>query len=71
MLKNKLRAMQYQTPMLVSYANGWFSYLPEPEDFPEGGYEIDRAYGMGVSRYFQPRVRAAIEPIVQRYAPQH
>lgn len=68
-LKSKLRALHYQTPLLVSYANGWFSYLPEPEDFPEGGYEVGRAYGMGVSRYFQARVRTAIEPIVQRHAP--
>jgi len=69
LLKSQLRALHYQTPLLVSYANGWFSYLPEPEDFPEGGYEVGRAYGMGVSRHYQPRVRAAVEPIVQQHAP--
>ncbi|MBX3010258.1 MAG: neutral/alkaline non-lysosomal ceramidase N-terminal domain-containing protein [Caldilineaceae bacterium] len=68
-LKRHLRALGYPTPMLVSYANGWLSYLPEPEDFPEGGYEVGRAYGMGSSRYFQPRVRAALEPVFQHHAP--
>lgn len=69
MVKSQLRALHYRTPLLVSYANGWFSYLPEPEDFPEGGYEVGRAHGMGVSRHYQPHVRAAIAPVVQRYAP--
>ena len=64
-LKRRLRALHYAAPMLVSYANGWFSYLPEPEDFPEGGYEVARAQGMGSSRYFQPRVWEAIQPLVQ------
>ncbi|MEZ4864818.1 MAG: neutral/alkaline non-lysosomal ceramidase N-terminal domain-containing protein [Caldilineaceae bacterium] len=68
-LKSHLRALGYQTPLLVSYANGWFSYLPEPDDFPEGGYEVGRAHGTRVSRYYQPRVREAIEPVVQRHAP--
>jgi len=64
-LKTRLRALHYRTPMLVSYANGWLSYLPEPEDFPEGGYEIARAHGNGVSRYFQPQVWQALQPLVE------
>ena len=59
-----LRTLGYATPILVSYANGWLSYLPEPADFPEGGYEVSRAYGMGTSRYFQKRVREALERVI-------
>lgn len=65
-LRSQLRAIGYPTPMLVSYANGWFSYLPEPEDFPEGGYEVGRAHSTQVSRYFQPRVWEAIQPVVEK-----
>ncbi|MFM7679605.1 MAG: hypothetical protein ACKO83_12215, partial [Roseiflexaceae bacterium] len=43
LLKAQLRAMGYRTPVLVSYANGWMAYLPEPSAFPEGGYEVDWA----------------------------
>jgi hypothetical protein len=64
-LKARLRALHYRTPMLVTYANGWISYLPEPEDFPEGGYEVSRAYGMGVSRDFQPHVWQALQPVFE------
>ncbi|MEZ4733472.1 MAG: hypothetical protein R3E79_40770 [Caldilineaceae bacterium] len=35
-LKIQLRALGYPTPALVTYANGFLLYLPEPEDFPEG-----------------------------------
>lgn len=63
-LKTYLRAAGVATPLLVSYANGWLSYLPEPEDFPEGGYEVARAVGMGTSRDFQPRVRQTIHSVI-------
>jgi hypothetical protein len=60
--------MGYKTPALVSYANGFLLYLPEPEDFPEGGYEVNWAVSLGLSKQFQPRARAAVEPIVRRRA---
>jgi len=64
-LKEHLRALGYKTPALVSYANGWLAYLPEPGAFPEGGYEPHWAVSLNISKQFQPRVRAAIEPVVQ------
>jgi hypothetical protein len=67
-LKIQLRAMGYKTPALVSYANGFLLYLPEPEDFPERGYEVNWAVSLGLSKQFQPRVRAAIEPVFRRHA---
>lgn len=68
-LKVHLRALGYKIPALVSYANGILLYLPEPEDFPEGGYEVQWAVSLGLSKQFQPRFRAAIEPVVQKHAP--
>jgi hypothetical protein len=66
LLKAQLRAMGYSTPVLVSYANGWMAYLPEPSAFPEGGYEVDWAVSLNISAQFQPRFRAAITPILQQ-----
>lgn len=65
-LKEHLRALGYKTPALVSYANGWLAYLPEPGAFPEGGYEPHWAVSLNISKQFQPRVRAAIEPVLQK-----
>jgi hypothetical protein len=61
--------MGYKTPALVSYANGCLLYLPEPSAFPEGGYEPNWALSLGISKQFQPRVRQAIEPVLQAHAP--
>ncbi|MBX3010257.1 MAG: neutral/alkaline non-lysosomal ceramidase N-terminal domain-containing protein [Caldilineaceae bacterium] len=58
--RRDLRALGYATPLIVGHANGWLSYLPEPETFPEGGYEVQRAHGEGTSRFFQPQVRTAL-----------
>ncbi len=58
--------MGYSTPVVVSYANGWMAYLPEPSAFPEGGYEVDWAVSLNISAQFQPRFRAAITPILQQ-----
>ena len=60
--------MGYKTPALVSYANGWLLYLPEPEAFAEGGYEVNWPVTLGISKQFQPRVRQAIEGILQKRA---
>jgi hypothetical protein len=68
-LKIRLRAMGYRQPALVSYANGILLYLPEPEDFPEGGYEVRWAVSLGLSSQFQPRAWQAIEPVLRRRAP--
>lgn len=68
-LRVRLRMMGYPSPALVSYANGWFLYLPEPGAFVEGGYEPGWAVTCGLSKQFQPRVWAAIEPVLRRRAP--
>lgn len=66
-LKTRLRALGYKTPALVSYANGWLLYLPEAEDFPEGGYEVNWAMALGLSQRFQARARQAIEEMVREH----
>lgn len=71
MLKAQVRAMGRVTPVLVSYANGWMAYLPEPSAFPEGGYEVDWAVSLNISAQFQPRVRAAVTPVLQAHVGAH
>jgi len=66
MLKAQLRALGFVTPAVVSYTNGWMAYLPEPSAFPEGGYEVDWAVSLNISAQFQPRVRAAIVPVLHQ-----
>lgn len=68
-LKIKLRALGYRNPALVTYANGFLLYLPEPDDFPEGGYEVNWAVSLGLSKQFQPRFREAVLPILAHHAP--
>ncbi len=65
-LRGRLRLLGYRTPMLVSQANGYLTYLPEPSAFDEGGYEPGRADQLGISPHFQARVWDAIQPIVQQ-----
>lgn len=67
-IKAALRRMGYVTPMLVTYANGWLAYLPEPDAFDEGGYEPGWPVRLGISRNIQPRVWEAIEPILRQRA---
>jgi hypothetical protein len=67
-LRRKLRLMGYAAPMLVSYANGWLAYLPEPDAFDEKGYEPGWAVRLGISRYFQARVWEAVSPVLQQRA---
>ncbi|MCB9152106.1 MAG: neutral/alkaline non-lysosomal ceramidase N-terminal domain-containing protein [Caldilineaceae bacterium] len=66
-LKVKLRAMGYRVPALVTYTNGFLLYLPEPADFPEGGYEVNWAVSLGLSKKVQPRMRAAVLPILAEH----
>ena len=68
-LKIHLRALGYKIPALVSYANGWLLYLPEPAAFSEGGYEVNWPVTLNISKQFQPRVRQAIEDVLQQRAP--
>ena len=63
-LRADLRGLGYSTPLLVSYANDWLAYLPEPDAFDEGGYEPGWAVRLGISSHFQARVWAAIGPLL-------
>jgi hypothetical protein len=69
-IRMRLRHMGYKAPMLVTYANGFILYLPEPEAFIEGGYEPNWAATLNISRQFQGRVWAAIEPRLRQHAAQ-
>lgn len=62
--------MGYAYPLLISYANGSYAYLPPEDAFMEGGYEVSWPLGLGISRYTQNRIAAAIEPLLQRHAGQ-
>jgi hypothetical protein len=55
-----MRKMGYPIPALVTYANGFLLYLPEPDAFPEGGYEVQWAESLGLSKQFQPHAWAAV-----------
>ncbi len=59
----------YKHPMLLSYANGSFAYLPPANAFIEGGYEVDWALRLGISRYLQDRIDAAMVPLLEKYKP--
>jgi hypothetical protein len=63
-----LRNMGYKAPMLVSYANGWFFFLPEPTAFLEGGYEPNWATTINISKQYQAQVWNAIKPVLQQRA---
>ena len=62
--------MGYRYPLLISYANGSYAYLPPEDAFSEGGYEVSWPLGLGISRYTQNRIAEAIEPLLQRHAGQ-
>jgi hypothetical protein len=55
-------------PLLISYANGWLSYLAPENAYAEGGYEVAVARSMGLSRRVQDRIMTAIMPYLQAHA---
>jgi hypothetical protein len=65
-LRTRLRVMGFDTPLVVSYANGWMAYLPDSAAFDEGGYETSWPNYLGVSRYFQDRVWDRVEPELRK-----
>jgi len=46
--KRRLWRMGFGVPMMSSYANGFFVYLPPSEAFAEGGYEVEWARRLGL-----------------------
>ena len=61
--------MGYHCPLFLTYANGSYAYIPPANAFSEGGYEVDWALRMGISRHVQERVTAAIQPVLERRRP--
>ncbi len=61
--------MGYGFPMLLSYANGSYAYIPPASAFPEGGYEVQWPLGLGISRHTHDRITAAIDPLLKNHAP--
>jgi hypothetical protein len=67
-LRKTCQQMGIAYPMLVSYANGWLSYLTPENAYAEGGYEVNVARSMGLSRRVQDRIMAAIMPHLRAHA---
>ncbi len=61
--------MGYCCPLFVTYANGSYAYMPPANAFVEGGYEVDWALRMGISRHVQDRISAATKPILEQHHP--
>jgi hypothetical protein len=67
-LRKICQQMGISHPILVTYANGWFSYLTPENAYPEGGYEVGVAQGLGLSRKIQDRIMDTILPHLQARA---
>ncbi len=67
--RSAAQRMGYPCPMLISYANGTYGYLPPASAFDEGGYEVTWPRQYGISRYLQNRIWQSVEPVLARYRP--
>ena len=61
--------MGYLYPMLLTYANGSYAYLPPENAFSEGGYEVGWARRFGLRRHLHDRIDEAILPLVRQHLP--
>jgi hypothetical protein len=68
-LRKAVQQMGYAFPWLVSYANGSYAYLPPANAFDEGGYEVNWARRIGLSRHLQDRITASILPVLRQQVP--
>jgi neutral ceramidase len=59
--------MGYPCPMLISYANGTYGYLPPAGAFDEGGYEVSWPRQYGISRHLQDRIWRAAAPVLEQH----
>ena len=64
MFKRRLGRMGFGVPMMSSYANGFFVYLPPSEAFAEGGYEVEWARRLGLREDLQMAMWEAIERVI-------
>jgi len=67
--RKRAQGLGYTHPMLISYANDCYAYIPPASAFAEGGYEVIWPLGLGISRYTQDRIAAAIDPLLEQRAP--
>ncbi len=67
--RKKYQQLGYAFPILMSYANGTYAYLPPSNAFDEGGYEVAWALRCGLSRHLQDRIAEAVHPILQSHIP--
>lgn len=65
--RKRAQQMGYDSPWLVSYANGNYAYLPPDNAFDEGGYEVEWARRVGLSRRLQDRITAAVLPVLKQH----
>jgi neutral ceramidase len=65
--RKRAQQMGYAFPWLVSYSNGSYAYLPPNNAFEEGGYEVELALRVGLSRKLQDRITEAILPILKSH----
>lgn len=62
--------MGYKHPLLITYANGNYAYLPPAYVWDEGGYEMKTWVSFfGISRHVQERIWDAVLPILQQRKP--
>ena len=67
--RKSCQQMGHRVPLFVTYANGSYAYMPPENAFAEGGYEVNWALRMGISRHVQDRFAAAAQPILVRRRP--
>ncbi len=67
-IKADLRRLGFRFPWVVSYANGYHSYLAPGTAHVEGGYEAECAKSRGNAQDVQERIWAAIRPLLPSLA---
>ena len=63
-IKHRLWEMGVGVPMVSGYANGFFTYLPPTDAFPEGGYEVRLAQRLSTREDVQQVMWQAIAPTI-------
>jgi len=53
---------------VISLANGWFGYLPTPEQHPLGGYETWRSRTSYLEVGAEPKIRKALLEVLGQLA---
>ena len=62
------RSSPLKPTFTVSLANGYFGYIPPPEQFPLGGYTTWRARSSCLEVDAEPKITAAVLGLLERVA---